>query len=624
MSFHITQCPSCESTFNVTARILETAQGRVRCGACLTIFEAPENLIERDEALAEEESVFVGSHPDNYFDPSTFLTRQSLQEAVADAASSTEYLEDSDADNQLVDIGEATAEYPDEPVTEPVEKSVEKDWEQSVEGHEEESIEEESTEEESTEEPAHDFESQASSADLEGEEKEQQEEKKEKEEEKAEEETKQTAQAKTSFSHHSPNAPRAPYSPFGARENGHNSPESFRMHASFSVGGSESTSNRVNSEAATSNEADAKPPETIEHEDVVAEQPFTLIDIGEEIEEEVEEETGEATTEEFEEAVEQSISVETENEEFLIDWTEVIGEDFVAEKIESETDKQLASEHTNSEEPHQSEAANQGIDGSSVTVVEDSFDESVEDSFGTPAEGSFGTSAEGSFGTSAEGSLEDTTEEPAEDAVDHSVEAIRARALKADLQDDEALEAIPDENLQALGKVSTPVEIVAARQRSLGKQIAWTSAALLSGLVLGLQYLWQEMERFSQNTLLRPLYANACQLLECDLPEYADIEAIRASNLAVRSHPDMDNALAVNIEFQNFAPFEQSFPILILSFNSANNSVIALREFAASEYLPEQLQNRRYLPPRTPVQVDLNIIDPGDDAVNYTLAFRRP
>lgn len=63
---------------------------------------------------------------------------------------------------------------------------------------------------------------------------------------------------------------------------------------------------------------------------------------------------------------------------------------------------------------------------------------------------------------------------------------------------------------------------------------------------------------------------------------------------------------------------------MVLSFNSASNSVIALREFAPQEYLDEALQNRRLLPPATPVQVALEIMDPGDDAVNYTLAFRRP
>ena len=224
----------------------------------------------------------------------------------------------------------------------------------------------------------------------------------------------------------------------------------------------------------------------------------------------------------------------------------------------------------------------------------------------------------------ANADLEDSEVEQHEDDIDQSVEAIRARALQAELQDEEALEAIPSENLQALGKFSTPVEILAGQPRSLRRQLTWAGLSLVAGLMLAAQYLWQEMDRYSQNITLRPVYETACQWLDCELPVYVDIDAIRASNLAVRSHPEVGNALTVNIEFQNFSPFAQQFPILVLSFNAANNSIIALREFAATEYLPEQLRGRQLLPPQTPLQIDLSIIDPGDDAVNYTLAFRNP
>jgi hypothetical protein len=64
--------------------------------------------------------------------------------------------------------------------------------------------------------------------------------------------------------------------------------------------------------------------------------------------------------------------------------------------------------------------------------------------------------------------------------------------------------------------------------------------------------------------------------------------------------------------------------VMILSFNSATNGVIALREFAPEEYLDPALRQFSQMPPNTPVQVELDIIDPGPFAVNYTLAFRRP
>ena len=41
----IAQCPHCGSRFRVTDRQLDQAQGRARCGACLEIFQAAENLM---------------------------------------------------------------------------------------------------------------------------------------------------------------------------------------------------------------------------------------------------------------------------------------------------------------------------------------------------------------------------------------------------------------------------------------------------------------------------------------------------------------------------------------------------------------------------------------------------
>ena len=142
--------------------------------------------------------------------------------------------------------------------------------------------------------------------------------------------------------------------------------------------------------------------------------------------------------------------------------------------------------------------------------------------------------------------------------------------------------------------------------------------------ILTAQFLWQRMAVYSQLTQIRPFYEFGCQWLTCELPVYSSIEAIRSDNLVVRSHPQRADALLVNVEFRNTADFPQPFPILILSFNTAANSIVALREFSPAEYLDPGLLPVSLMPVATPVQIRLELIDPGPDAVNYTLAFRRP
>ncbi|MEX2130955.1 MAG: zinc-ribbon and DUF3426 domain-containing protein [Pseudohongiellaceae bacterium] len=95
MALHVTQCPSCDSSFNTNARLLLAAEGLVRCGACLSVFEAAENFILPDEihdaADSEQESVFISGRED-FLDVARFIrTTAGLNETLPqdDPADST-------------------------------------------------------------------------------------------------------------------------------------------------------------------------------------------------------------------------------------------------------------------------------------------------------------------------------------------------------------------------------------------------------------------------------------------------------------------------------------------------------------------------------------------------------
>ncbi|MDE0064087.1 MAG: zinc-ribbon domain-containing protein [Gammaproteobacteria bacterium] len=45
----VTQCPACGSRFRITGTQLGRAGGRVRCGACLAVFLAPDSLSGDEE-----------------------------------------------------------------------------------------------------------------------------------------------------------------------------------------------------------------------------------------------------------------------------------------------------------------------------------------------------------------------------------------------------------------------------------------------------------------------------------------------------------------------------------------------------------------------------------------------
>ena len=71
MSLFITQCPHCHTAFRTSISQLQSADGMVRCGACLRVFAADDNLLpsadlrtisrpfpetaEEEESLEEQE-----------------------------------------------------------------------------------------------------------------------------------------------------------------------------------------------------------------------------------------------------------------------------------------------------------------------------------------------------------------------------------------------------------------------------------------------------------------------------------------------------------------------------------------------------------------------------------------
>ena len=178
------------------------------------------------------------------------------------------------------------------------------------------------------------------------------------------------------------------------------------------------------------------------------------------------------------------------------------------------------------------------------------------------------------------------------------------------------------ENLAAVHDVITPLEIDwQPRKRSGWSTFLMIVLILLLAAGLPLQYTWYHREELSQNTLLRPWLDLTCTAVGCTLPPLIDIRAISSEDLLVRSHTEIANALTVNLVFRNTATFAQPFPALELRFTDADNTLVAQRRFLPSEYLPADLAGMQMMPPDAPVQIQLEILDPGVRAVNYEVGF---
>lgn len=181
----------------------------------------------------------------------------------------------------------------------------------------------------------------------------------------------------------------------------------------------------------------------------------------------------------------------------------------------------------------------------------------------------------------------------------------------------------PEEGLLELADEPLRLEWRKPRQ-SWGRRLGWIALNLLAIGALAGQYVWFHYDELVRQDRYRPWFERLCPTLGCSLPPLVDIGQIKSSNLVVRHHPDFAGALAVDAILYNRAAFAQPFPLLELRFADINGQPVATRRFKPSEYLSGELAGQQEMPPQTPIHISLEILDPGTQAVNYSLSFHSP
>ncbi len=162
------------------------------------------------------------------------------------------------------------------------------------------------------------------------------------------------------------------------------------------------------------------------------------------------------------------------------------------------------------------------------------------------------------------------------------------------------------------------------RPSSLGRRLIWLLLVLIAAAGLAGQYIAYQFDELARQDAYRPWFQELCPTLGCTVPSRVDIAHIKSSNLVVRSHPEFAGALVVDAIIYNRAVFSQPFPLLELRFADMNGSLIASRRFKPAEYLSGELAGVSEMPSQTPIHISLDILDPGNKAVNYSLSFHSP
>ena len=138
-------------------------------------------------------------------------------------------------------------------------------------------------------------------------------------------------------------------------------------------------------------------------------------------------------------------------------------------------------------------------------------------------------------------------------------------------------------------------------------------------LLLLLQLLYSKRNWLALQPLTASLTQRTCLLLGCEIAIPRDVRQIKLLSRNVYSHPNTPNVLTISVSIQNDASFIQPYPLIEISFLNKKNAVVALRRFTPEEYLKEVKQE--LMPIGTPIELILNISDPGTEAVRFQFRF---
>ncbi|MDH5518701.1 MAG: DUF3426 domain-containing protein [Gammaproteobacteria bacterium] len=149
----------------------------------------------------------------------------------------------------------------------------------------------------------------------------------------------------------------------------------------------------------------------------------------------------------------------------------------------------------------------------------------------------------------------------------------------------------------------------------------WSLAIISLLLSSAAQLIYFKRTELASHTELRPYLISLCKLANCDIPDLRDLQRLELSSKNIYSHPNVEHALMITAVLVNQASFTQQFPVLQISFTNLVGDIIMARRFSPSEYLHTSVEKLGEMQPGLPIQITLEVLDPGKSATAYEFSF---
>lgn len=156
-----------------------------------------------------------------------------------------------------------------------------------------------------------------------------------------------------------------------------------------------------------------------------------------------------------------------------------------------------------------------------------------------------------------------------------------------------------------------------AKRPRLGSRILVTAVVVVA---LGFVALHSARNHLVENHPGFTLASWWCDKVGCDVETPTDYSTIRLLRRTIYAHPDREEALIISLAMVNDAHFAMDFPVLHVRMTDRDGDVVARGEFAPEDYL-DTFDTSVIMQPGRAVDVQLEVTDPGSEAVSFDLEF---
>jgi len=157
---------------------------------------------------------------------------------------------------------------------------------------------------------------------------------------------------------------------------------------------------------------------------------------------------------------------------------------------------------------------------------------------------------------------------------------------------------------------------------SISKRLLYFLAVIILITLIGVQLvLFKSTAIANMFPTLQPFLVSMCESLPCRYTGNHNNKQIEILNRDVRLHPQVKGALLISATIINQASYTQPYPTILLKFTDLTGATVAQRFFQPKEYLGLLNKPFALMPSKKPVQLNIEVLDPGSEAINFQFSF---